>query len=842
MTKKTQQKNPVNFQALFEAAPDLFLVLKPDTPIFTIVAVSSAYARATMTKREEIIGKGLFKVFPDNPEDAEATGTQNLCASLERVIASGQSDTMAVQKYDIPLPGGGFEERHWSPLNTPVFIQNTLTYIIHRVEDVTEFMKLKAQGIQQSKLAEELRSKTGEMELEIYRRAQEIQRINQQLLAANEQLSRLDKLKTEFFSNISHEFRTPLSLILAPITELQASAADTELREELDLIARNARRLNRLVNNLLDFSRLEAGTNKAAYELVDLRELTQDLAAHFTSAMEKARLDYIIDCHSIAQPTYVDREMWEKIVFNLLSNAYKYTLTGSVKVTLVEDENEAVLSVADTGQGIAPEDLPHVFERFYRTHSNDARSFEGSGIGLALVSELAKLHGGRVAVVSTQGQGSSFSVRIPTGHAHLPHEQIRKRTNIPSRDLEEVTSWLTEETDQTDESPHINVLVVDDNADMRAYLRRVLKAAGYSVATAHDGRLALQKIERVEFDLIITDVMMPHVDGFSLLAQLRSNPRTRSMPVIMISARAGNEAAVEGIEKGADDYVIKPFTVRDLLARVKTHLRLTQLRYQEGGANSKTAEFVADLRRGIEQGEMLLYFQPIVTLATNQIVAVEALVRWQHPDGMRYPNDFIPLAEESGLIIPLGEWVIAEACRQQRRWRELGLNARVSVNVCARQLASDTFVQEVQKIIQKNDALEFEITESALMQNLDLIEARLRELKALGVTLSLDDFGQGYSSLNYVLRLPLDNLKIDRAFVHDCLAHETSANIVKAICYLGTSLKLGLIAEGVEQAEQVEFLKQAGCEFMQGYYILPPKPFDDFMAWVNKEKKTTLGT
>jgi signal transduction histidine kinase len=279
------------------------------------------------------------------------------------------------------------------------------------------------------------------MEAEIYLRAQEIQRANEQLRFANDKLSRLDELKTRFFSNVSHEFRTPLTLMLGPVEQLLASAHGTltdAQREELEVVRRNARRLLKLVNTLLDFSRIEAARMQVAYEPTDLSALTAELANTFRSVVEQAGISFIVDCPPLPEQVYVDREMWEKIVLNLVSNAFKFTFEGTIEVSLRWAGDRVALAVRDTGTGIPEEELPRLFERFHRVQRARGRTHEGSGIGLALVRELAGFHGGTVEVTSAVGEGSTFTVVIAAGAAHLPAERIGAERELG---LTATTGW-----------------------------------------------------------------------------------------------------------------------------------------------------------------------------------------------------------------------------------------------------------------------------------------------------------------------------------------------------------------------------------------------------------------
>ena len=410
-----------------------------------------------------------------------------------------------------------------------------------------------------------------------------------------ERLQELDRAKTEFFTNVSHEFRTPLTLLLGPAEDALADAAhplDATQRQRVEIVQRNGERLLKLVNSLLDFSRLEDGDVHARYEPVDLAEYTRELAATFAVAVERAGLTLTVDCPPLPGAVYVDREMWAKIVLNLLSNALKFTFEGGVAVQLREQDGLAVLAVQDSGVGIAAEQQSRLFSRFTRVPGSASRSHEGSGIGLALVADLTAAHGGSVGVRSEPGRGSTFTVAVPLGLEHLPADQVAEP--VPETAfgadrqargfLAEAMRWSGTPAGVAAEGPgapadvdRAAVLVVDDNADMRDYISGLL-ADRYEVLTAADGRAGLELAHEKAPDLVLSDVMMPRLDGFGLLAALRADPLTARTPVVLLSARAGEEATVEGLEAGADDYLIKPFSARELLARVQANLELDRVR------------------------------------------------------------------------------------------------------------------------------------------------------------------------------------------------------------------------------------------------------------------------
>ena len=412
-----------------------------------------------------------------------------------------------------------------------------------------------------------------------------------------EALAEIDRAKTAFFSNVSHEFRTPLTLMLGPLKEALESPQATLGGEDLQAVHRNSLRLLKLVNTLLDFSRAEAGRAQANYRPTDLGALTRDVASAFHSAIERGGLAFEVDCPSLSAPVAVDRDMWEKIVLNLLSNAFKFTLAGAIRLELRAVGEEVRLVVSDTGVGIPAAELPHVFERFRTVAGANGRTQEGSGIGLALVHELVQIHRGRITVASRLRQGTTFTVSLPA--AGVPaidgQDQARDGTSAATAEayVAEALRWLASPpgTDGIITAEHervvasgatpaahlAHVLIADDNADMREYITRLL-APRWTVQAVADGAQALTAIQERRPDLVLTDVMMPNLGGFELLRALRADPDTADIPIVMLSARAGEESRVGGLHAGADDYLPKPFSAKELVARVTTHLELGRLR------------------------------------------------------------------------------------------------------------------------------------------------------------------------------------------------------------------------------------------------------------------------
>lgn len=420
-------------------------------------------------------------------------------------------------------------------------------------------------------------------------------------------IAELDAAKVIFFSNISHELRTPITLILGPLSEMLSyikNPLSAEQIESLQMMMRNTKRLLKLVNNILDFSRLEAHRLEGEYEPVDLAQYTADLSSFFRAAIEKANLKFTIDISRIEEPVYIDCEMWEKILFNLLSNAFKYTLKGEVAVSLKRVNRHIELNVSDTGVGIGENDLPHIFDRFYRARATQARSHEGAGIGLSLAYELVKLHGGTITVRSAVNKGTTFTIRIPLGKEHLPAGQIKSAKTVAlsagtvaTSYVDEAISWLPENqmkeistrlppiaiksTQGSDakvvEGKKDKILIVDDNVDMRIYFRNLLSPHWEVLeAGSYDQALEISKMEKPK--LIVSDVVMGPASGLDLVKKMRQEAGTRLTPIILVSASISEEARKRGFDSGADDYLNKPFSGRELLARVRTQLELGKIR------------------------------------------------------------------------------------------------------------------------------------------------------------------------------------------------------------------------------------------------------------------------
>ncbi|MEH1804834.1 response regulator [Nostoc sp.] len=468
-----------------------------------------------------------------------------------------------------------------------------------------------------------------------------------------ERLLELDKQKTEFFQNISHEFRTPITLIQGPLES--AVAAGEGLSYSQSAIAlRNSRRLLRLVNQLLDLQRLDAGRMQPNFHPCDLVEFVSQIVESFRPYCEKKKLHLVTqldECSTV----YLDMEKFDKVVYNLLSNAMKFTPEGgTISVRLKSERDRCILQVQDTGIGIVKEQIPHLFERFRQAEGSANRSYEGSGLGLALVKELVELHGGQVTVESVYGKGTTFSLWLVTGNAHLPAQQVLEtptelntsRASVELADLElvesttdnieDITINLSSSVDTKDSAlkTQHSILVVDDNPDLRTYVSEIFRRNGYHVQTARNGHEGHSKAKEIIPSLIVTDLMMPLVSGLEMIQMIRHEETLKGTPIILLTAKIDEETRIEGTEHGADAYLAKPFNDRELLAEVRNLLALKENERRIVELNTYLTESVlkrflpAVLVQKAATGDLTLDLRPeprLITVLFSDIVGFTQL-------------------------------------------------------------------------------------------------------------------------------------------------------------------------------------------------------------------------
>lgn len=525
-----------DYRVLFERSPALMLVLDPE---LTIVAVTDAYNAATLTKRAEMVGRNIFDVFPDNPDDDAATGVGNLTASLDRVRKLRKADTMAVQKYDIEAADGQpFEERYWSCTNTPVLDEaGRVQLIVHRAEDVTDYVVREARG--------------GEQEAEILRRSAELRDLSDQLREANE-------AKNEFLSRMSHELRTPLAAVLGFAELLTLADLEPEQLEWSSVILRAGRHLLDLVNEVLDISRIESGNLAMSVEAIAIEpilesayELVEPLAAGRGITLHPPTVS-LRSCYLLA-----DAQRLKQVLVNLLSNAVKYNNSGGETwvtvgaLDLDAQERDCVrIAVSDTGPGIAPELMARLFVPFDRLDAAQS-GVEGIGLGLALSRRLVESMGGRLDATSTVGEGSTFTIDLRHGEPTA----VAVATEA-HRTVLEPHPYATER----------RLLYIEDTATNVRLVEQVLRSRpSVKLLPAMLGSLGLDLARDHRPDLILLDLHLPDLEGDQVLAQLKADPRTAEIPVVMLSADATGRAVEPLLAAGAHAYLTKPIGVLELL-------------------------------------------------------------------------------------------------------------------------------------------------------------------------------------------------------------------------------------------------------------------------------------
>eukprot|EP01122_Echinamoeba_exundans_P006997 TRINITY_DN2071_c0_g1_i1.p1 TRINITY_DN2071_c0_g1~~TRINITY_DN2071_c0_g1_i1.p1 ORF type:complete len:742 (-),score=127.78 TRINITY_DN2071_c0_g1_i1:1060-3285(-) len=581
---------PVDFKMLFEKAPVLFLVLAPNSPQFTILGATDAYLKATMTLREEVVGKSLFEVFPDNPDAPEANSVARLRASLERVLVSRASDTMAVQKYDILTPVSGdriFEERYWSPSNNPVFYPGTrdVRYIIHQAEDVTTFVRasqLEEANSAQSQQLEQLETQTASMKREIVRRTEELKSANEALQLANQHLSAAlikaeaaNRAKAEFLANTSHEIRTPLNAVIgfAQLLGKDPTVAAAH-REQIHSISNAGEHLLELINLVLDMSRLEAGKTMLSPRPMRLSELILDTVKLMSIKCDDKGVALKVDMSdSLPKVILADPLRIRQMLMNLLSNSVKHTDKGEIRITassvistppstqMTFARHQITFEVKDTGSGIDPNDLPKLFTQF--SQGSKRTALGGTGLGLAITQKLARLMDGDVSVQSKLGVGSTFRIDIFAQEL--------------SPELSENSDSLITYSCRTEDSKK-SFLIVDDVETNRRVLRAMLAKMGFTkVYEASDGVSAIHQVTSMRSwpSIVFMDLFMPIMDGFEATRRMRQLPAGGHLPIVAVSASFLDPTEMHQTDMDLfHAFLPKPFGIDDLRQVLETQLSL----------------------------------------------------------------------------------------------------------------------------------------------------------------------------------------------------------------------------------------------------------------------------
>lgn len=553
MTPVSPHGASLDYQRIFDSTPAPYLVL--DTEL-VVVAVNDAYLQATLNTRESLLGKPLFDAFPDNPGDPAADGVRNLRQSLDTVLVTGEADTMALQRYDIPAdpnaPDGAFVERYWSPVNTPVFsADGTLTHIIHRVEDVTEFVNARQLGREQRRAAEAAHLRADRMEIDLYTRAREVQDANHQLREVNDRLSLVSAVlreqqqaKDRFIATLSHELRNPLAAVQVA-TELLAGDVG-ETHPAVGVLQRQVGALIRMTDDLLDAARALTGRLSLDREVLDFRQVVEDALRDGEPELRGSGRTLKADLPKEMVPVDGDRIRLAQVLGNLLTNARKYTEPGAtVEVELSIVDREVLLSVRDNGIGFDPEIASSLFDVFSRAESRTGADAGGLGIGLAIVHSVVESHGGTVSAHSDgPGSGAEFRIRLPLAAGRVPVGESKAPAGI--------------------ERAPLRILIIEDNVDLAKSYRRLLEQRGDKVCVANTGTDGIARASMQEFDLVLCDIGLPDMDGKQVAQRLRRLQAGPSLRLVAVSGFGQEQDGAASLAAGFDAHVAKPMRLSDL--------------------------------------------------------------------------------------------------------------------------------------------------------------------------------------------------------------------------------------------------------------------------------------
>ena len=542
----------VDYERVFAAAPSPYLILDAD---LVIVAVNQAYLTATATDREALLGRPLFEAFPDNPDDPTADGVHNLRRSLDAVLSTAEPDTMALQRYDIPVDredaGGYFVSRYWSPINTPVLgPDGQVTHIIHKVEDVTEFVQSQGVDVNQQRATAEMQMRAERIEADLFVRARELQEVNQQLRDAYEELAGAEQAlqeqqqaKDRFIATLSHELRNPLAAVLAA-TELLAQ--DVRDHPALAVLERQVNALARMTDDLLNASRALTGRLEVARRPLDLRAtiraVVHDLGPEYARTDRKLQ----VSLPSQAVPVDGDGIRLAQMLGNLLGNACKYTRPGgTVNVELTTEPEDAVLTVRDDGIGFDPAAADLLFEVFARAVPSGMTDAGGLGLGLPVVRSIVELHDGTISAHSEgPDSGAEFQVRLPL---------IGSLDSGAVQPIAPPASYVA-----------LRTLIIEDNVDLAATYRTLLERQGHEVTVAHTGQDGLAAAHQQRFDLVLCDLGLPDISGFEVARHLRLDPETEPARLIAHSGYSQDADRQQSLRAGFDAHLTKPMAMRDL--------------------------------------------------------------------------------------------------------------------------------------------------------------------------------------------------------------------------------------------------------------------------------------